>query len=154
MTLLKRHPILAGLIVMVVLLAGCGPFNPGYRQNNPVRLAVFQYEVEQRGYPDDLLLHFYRTEPRVKFQGQAENGGRTIWLFDLAAREYFDLLPPGRSYMYVQEIQFNPERTQATVEVYRGDTSGYQGHTLSLSRNADDTWQVTDDVAIADTPQN
>lgn len=149
MTLLMQRPRLVALAILAVMLVGCGPFNPSYRQNNPVRLAVFQYEVEQRGYPDDLLLHFYRTEPRVKFEGQAASGGRTIWLFDLAAREYFDLLPPGRTYLYVQEIQFNPDRTQATVDVYRGDTDGYQGHALSLTRAADDTWQVVDDVAIA-----
>jgi hypothetical protein len=149
-TSLKKYPWLAALAIMAMTLAGCGPFNPGYRQNNPVRLAVYQYEVAQRGHADDLLLHFYRTEPRIKFEGQSDNGGRTVWLFDLAAREYFDLLPPDRSYMYVQEIQFNPDRTQATVDVYRGDTTGYQGRTLTLALTANDTWQVADDVAIAE----
>jgi hypothetical protein len=131
-------------------VSACGLINSDYDENNTVRLAVYQYERRIRGKADDLVIHSLRTEPRVKFEGQAENGGRTVWLFDLAAREYFDLLPAGRTYMYIQTINYNSDRTTATVDVYRGDTTAYQGQTLTLERQATNGWQVVEDSVIAD----
>ena len=134
----------------VLSVSACGLISSDYDQNNAVRLAVYQYERQIRGKADDLVIHSLRTEPRIKFEGQAENSGRTVWLFDLAAREYFDLLPAGRTYMYIQTINYNSDRTTATVDVYRGDTTGYQGQTLTLKRQASNDWQVVEDSAIAD----
>jgi hypothetical protein len=147
------HYTLLGLVILLVL-GGCGPFSPDYDQNNEVRLAVYDYEVQNHGKPDDLVIHFYRTETKVLFEGQRENGGRTVWLFDLAAREYFDLLPDGRQYLYIQQIEFNNDRTGATVDIYRGDTSGYQGRTLTLVQKAGQAqaWQVVQEAAIARQP--
>jgi hypothetical protein len=147
-----RYLYLAIVAAIGLILGACGPFNPDFDQNNPVRLAVYGYEVETRGKPDDLIIHFARTEPKIKFEGQRENGGRTVWLFDLAAREYFDLLPEDRSYLYLQEIEFNGERNGAVVDVYRGDIEGYQGHTLTLERVGAQTWQVVQEAAIAGQP--
>ena len=141
------------LIIAVLALfsvSACSLIGSDYDQNNAVRLAAYQYERQIRGKTDDLVIHSLRTEPRIKFEGQAENGGRTVWLFDLAAREYFDLLPPGRSYMYIQTINYNNDRTAVTVDVYRGDSTGYQGQTLTLERQAANGWQVVEDSAIAD----
>jgi len=142
--------LLAGLLLAAQGCAFLG--SAEYRLNNPVRQAVYQFEREQRGKTDDLLIQFYRSEPRVKFEGQNENGGRTVWLFDLAAREYFDLLPPGKSYLYIQRPQYTTDFSQATVRVYRGDKSGYAGRALTLQRLDDDTWQVVEDRALA--PEN
>ena len=135
---------------VLLLVSACSLISSDYDQNNAVRLAVYQYERQIRGKVDDLVIHSLRTEPRVKFEGQAENGGRTVWLFDLAAREYFDLLPAGRTYMYIQTISYNSDRTKASVDVYRGDTTGYQGQTLTLERQATNGWQVVEDSVIAD----
>ena len=134
----------------LLLVSACGLVNSDYDQNNEVRLAVYQYERHIRGKADDLVIHSFRTEPRIKFVGQAVNGGRTVWLFELAAEEYFNLLPTGRSYLYIQKINYNSDRTEATVDVYRGDTTGYQGQTLTLQRQAASGWKVTGDSAIAD----
>lgn len=147
---LKQRLYLVIFTAALLSISACGPLSFDYDQNNAVRLAVYQYERQTRGKADDLVIHSLRTEPRIKFEGQADDGGRTVWLFELAAREYFDLLPAGRSYMYIQEIKFNGDRTAATVDVYRGDTTGYQGQTLTLERQATNGWQVVEDSAIAD----
>lgn len=141
--------LLAGLLLLAV--QGCAVFGGGeYQFNNPVRQAVYRFEREQRGKTDELLIQFYRTEPRVKFDGQNENGGRTVWLFDLAAREYFELLPSGKSYLYIQRPNYNADFSSAEVRVYRGDKAGYASRALTLQRldNAD-TWQVVDDRPLA-----
>jgi hypothetical protein len=146
-----KRPIYWVIVASALFSASaCSLIGSDYDQNNAVRLAVYQYERQIRGKTDDLVIHSLRTEPRIKFEGQAENGGRTVWLFDLAAREYFDLLPPDRSYMYIQTIGYNDDRTAATVDVYRGDSTGYQGQTLTLERQAGNGWQVVQDSAIAD----
>jgi hypothetical protein len=150
--LFKLQRDLIFLALLLVSMSGCSVLWPDYALNNQIRLAVYQHERAARGKADDLVIHFNRTEPRVKFEGQNENGGRTVWLFDLAAKEYFDLLPAGRTFLYVHAPQYNTERTQAAVEVYRGDSGGYQGRSLTLTRSADDTWQVINDAAIAETP--
>ena len=152
MNVLKPYLWLATLLTLAVLSTGCGPFNPLYQRNNQVRLAVYAYERQERGKSDDLVIYFYRTEPRVKFEGQMDNDGRTVWLFDLAAREYFELLPPGRSYMVIQQIEYDSQQTRATVDVYRGDTTGYRGRTLTLAHAADEGWQVVDDAVITAAP--
>ena len=147
----QKRPIYWVIIASALFsVSACGLIGSDSDQNNAVRLAVYQYERKIRGKTDDLVIHSIRTEPRIKFEGQAENDGRTIWLFDLAAREYFDLLPPGRSYMYIQTINYNSDRTAATVDVYRGDSTEYQGQTLTLEQQAANSWKVVEDSAIAD----
>jgi len=146
----KQLLYLAIFASLILSVSACGLIGSDYNQNNAVRLAAYQYERQIRGKADDLVIHSFRTEPRIKFEGQAENGGRTVWLFELAAREYFDLLPTGRTYMYIQEINYNADRTAATVDIYRGDKAGYQGQTLTLLRQTSSDWQVVEDSATAD----
>jgi len=141
----KRTIVAALLLALLPTLAACGWLSPESAHNNPVRLAVYRYERAARGKTDDLAISFNRTELRVKFEGQNENGGRTVWLFDLAAKEYFSLLPPGRTFLYIQPVQYNADYTAATVRVYRGDKSGYQGRELELKVNNNGEWAVTGD---------
>ena len=143
-----RYISVAILAIILVLNVGCAAFNPQSAMKNQVRLAVYEYEREARGLANDLVIHFQRTEPKIKFEGQNQNGGRTVWLFTLAAKEYFDLLPPERTYLYIQQIEFNDDLTQAIVPVYRGDGAGYAGRTLTLAQGADGVWSVTDEEAI------
>jgi hypothetical protein len=138
------------LIFIILLLPGvaCGTVNPEYQLNNEVRQAVYAYERETRGPVKDLVIHFRRDEPRVRFAGQNQNGGHSVWLYPAGAEEYFSSRPQTAAYLYIQEIQYNPDHRSATVKVYRGDGSGYQGWQLTVTREADGHWAVTEAVKI------
>jgi len=138
------------LIFIVLLLPGvaCGIVNPEYQLNNAIRQVVYAYERETRGPVKDLVIHFRRDESRVRFVGQNQNGGHSVWLYPAGAEEYFSTRPQTAAYLYIQEIQFNEDRSSATVKVYRGDGSGYQGWQLTVTREAGGQWAVTDEVKI------
>ncbi|MBN1994274.1 MAG: hypothetical protein JW953_16370 [Anaerolineae bacterium] len=123
----------------------CGFVNARYETNNEVRLAVYQYERETRGPTDDLVLDFERDEPRLRFEGQAENGGRTVWLYRLGAKEFFALRPPEKTYLYLQNIAYNDDRSMATVTVFRGNGAGYEERELTLQRDPTGHWSVIKD---------
>jgi hypothetical protein len=138
----------AGIFLLLLLpMLACGYINPVYEDNNEVRLAVYTYEQEVRGKTDDLVIDFQRSEPRVLFPGQNENGGRTVWLYRLGAREFFALRPPEKTYLYIQSIDYNKDQTIATVTHFRGDGSSFQGRQLTLEKNVDG-WTVTQDIEI------
>jgi hypothetical protein len=128
-------------------MLACGYVNPVYQANNEVRLAVYEYEQAVRGKTDDLVIDFQRNEPRILFAGQNENGGRTVWLYRLGAREFFALRTPEKTYLYIQNIAYNNNHSSATVTVFRGDGSSYQGRHLTLEKSSEQ-WLVTQDVEI------
>ena len=139
---------LVGILLLLALPAlACGIINPRYQLNNEVRLAVYEYEREMRGPVDDLVIDFQRDEPRIKFERQNENGGRTVWLYQLGAKEFFALRPPEKTYLYIQKIEYNNDRS-ATVNVFRGDGRGYEGRQLILARDENDHWSVVNEVEI------
>jgi hypothetical protein len=138
------------LLILTLPAMACGLFNSGYYRNNDVRLAIYQYEREQRGPVDELVIAFNRDEPRIKFEGQNENGGRTVWLQDLAAKEFFDLRRPDSTFLYIQNIEYFDDYRQAVVTVYRGDGASYEGRELMLTSNEDGRWTVTDEVTVDD----
>ena len=142
------------LIFIVLLLPGvaCGVINPEYQLNNEVRQAVYAYERETHGPVKDLVIHFRRDEPRVRFVGQDQNGGHSVWLYPAGAEEYFSTRPQTATYLYIQEIQYNQDHRSATVKVYRGDGLGYQGWQLTVTREADGPWVVTDEVELKGDP--
>jgi hypothetical protein len=140
------------LLALTLPAIACGLFNPLYNRNNEIRLAVYDYERAQRGPVDELVLAFNRDEPRVKFEGQNENGGRTVWLQDLAAREFFDLRRPDSTFLYIQNIDYLDDYRQAMVTVYRGDGVSYEGRELTLISNDDGQWTVTGEVLLNDSP--
>ena len=140
------------LLALALPVLACGLFNPLYYRNNEVRLAVYDYELAQRGPVDELVLAFNRDEPRVKFAGQHENGGRTVWLQDLAAREFFDLRQPDKTFLYIEEIDYLDDYRQAAVTVYRGDGRSYAGRELTLILNDEGQWTVTGEVLLAEGP--
>ena len=141
----------AGILILLLLpILACGYINPVYQTNNEVRLAVYNYEREVRGKTDDLVIDFQRNEPRILFTGQDEDGGRTVWLYRMGAREFFALRPPEKTYLYIQNIDYNDDYTTATVTIYRGDGSSYQGRQLTLEKGAGG-WQVTGDIEIETT---
>jgi len=135
------------LILLLLPMLACGYVNPVYQTNNEVRLAVYEYERAVRGKTDDLVIDFQRNEPRILFAGQNEDGGRTVWLYRLGAREFFALRPPGKTYLYLQNIAYNNDYSSATVTVFRGDGSSYQGRHLTLGKNSEQ-WLVAQDVEI------
>ncbi|MEW5959483.1 MAG: hypothetical protein AB1801_17300 [Chloroflexota bacterium] len=140
------------LILTICLLPAiaCGLSNPQYRLNNQVRQAVYDYERREGGPVDDLVISFKREEPRTKFLGQNEQGGRTIWLENLGAGEYFALRSPQTTYLYLQAIDFSDDRATARVTVYRGDGRGYTGRWLTLTQAGTGQWAVTGDAPIPD----
>ncbi|MCK6624204.1 MAG: hypothetical protein L6R45_03390 [Anaerolineae bacterium] len=119
-----------------------------FLRNNEVRQAVFAYERAKRGPVKDLVIHFRRDEPRIRFDGQNQNGGHTVWLYPAGGQEYFATRPQTANYLYIQEIQFSEDQQIATVNVYRGDGSGYQGRQLTVTRQGTDQWMVTDEVEL------
>jgi hypothetical protein len=142
------RPCLFLILIALLPVLACGAINPQYQLNNQVRQAVFAYEKVTRGLAKDLVIHFRRDEPRVKFEGQNQNGGHSVWLYPAGAEEYFATRPQQASYLYIQEIQYNENQSAATVNVYRGDGAGYQGWQLTLTRDASGRWSVTEEVKI------
>lgn len=138
------------LIYLVLLLPGiaCGLINPEYQLNNEVRQAVYAYERETRGPVKDLVIHFGGDEPRVRFVGQNQKGGHSVWLYPAGAEEYFSTRPQTATYLYIQEIQYSQDQHSATVKVYRGDGLGYQGWQLTVIREVGGGWAVTDEGEI------
>ena len=138
------------LIVLftLLILPACGAMNPRYQTNNQVRLAVYEYERKVRGPADDLVIDFQRDEPRIKFEGQNDNGGRTVWLYRAGAKEFFALRPPDSTYLYIQNIEYADNYRTATVKVFRGDGHGFKGRQLTLKLGNDGHWAVTTDVEI------
>jgi hypothetical protein len=136
------------LLILTFPILACGLFSLQYRRNNEVRLAVYEYERGQRGPVDELVIAFNRNEPRIKFEGQNENGGRTVWLDEFAAREFFDLRRPDRSFLYVEKIEYLDNNQQAAVTVYRGDGNSYEGRILNLETNEAGQWIVTDEAIV------
>jgi hypothetical protein len=146
LTIVSRFRLVGILLLLALPALACGITNPWHQLNNEVRLAVYEYEREMRGPVDDLVIDFQRDEPRIKFEGQSENGGRTIWLYRLGAKEFFALRPPEDTYLYIQKIEYNNDRSAATVEVFRGDGQGYEGRQLTLARDENDHWSVINEI--------
>lgn len=144
----SKFRLLLGLSLLLLPALACGLVNPQYRLKNEVRLAVYDYERQVRGPVDDLVIYFKRNEPRVKFEGQFETGGRTVWLYDLGVADYFALRSPQETYLYIQAIEFSADYQTATATVYRGDGDDYTGRRLTLSRGQDETWTVTKETLI------
>ncbi len=136
------------LFILTLPALACVVTNQQYLLNNKIRLAVYEYEQEMRGPVKDLVIDFRRDEPRIKFKGQNQNGGHTVWLHRIGAREYFATRPQQASYLYIQEIKYNNDYTISTVEVYRGDGTGYRRRQLSLTRVETGGWVVSNDVEI------
>ena len=146
----RRYRLVIISMILILPLLACGLINPHYRLNNDVRLAVYEYEREVRGPVDDLVIDFKRDEPRLRFDGQNENGGHTIWLYNLGVREYFTLRPQQATYLYIQAIEFSDDFKTATATVYRGDGAGFAGRWLTLAKEEGKQWVVTDDVGMTD----
>ena len=51
-----------------------------------------------------------------------------------------------QTYLYIQEIHYGEGQNVATIKVYRGDGTGYQGWQLTLTREASVQWAVTGEV--------
>ncbi len=136
------------LFILMLPTLACVATNQQYLLNNEIRLAVYEYEQERRGSVKDLVIDFRRDEPHIKFEGQNQNGGHTVWLHRIGAREYFDTRPQPASYLYIQEIKYNNNYTTSTVEVYRSDDAGYRKRKLSLTRVETGGWVVSNDVEI------
>jgi hypothetical protein len=136
------------LLIGLLLPLACGVVSQQYQLNNEVRLAIYEYERKAHGPVDDLIIHFNRDEPRIHFEGQNQNGGRTVWLPSLDAEGYFDVQPPERTYLYIREIEYNEDRSAAAVKVYQGDGKGYQGWQLTLVKDKDNRWEVKDEIEI------
>jgi hypothetical protein len=146
----RQLRLLLFLLMLTLPVLACGLLSPQYRRNNEVRLAVYEYERAQRGPVDELIIAFNRNEPRIKFEGQNENGGRTVWLDEFAAREFFELRRPDRSFLYVEQIEYFDNNLQATVTVYRGDGNSYEGRNLTLKRNEAGQWIVIGEAIVQD----
>ena len=148
--LLSKSRLVLILAILLLPTIACGLSNPQYRLNNEVRQAVYEYERQVRGPVNDLVINFQREEPRTQFPGQNENGGRTIWLYNLGAGEYFAQRDPQTSYLYLQTINFGQDDATATVILYRGDGRGYTGRRLTLRQDQAGAWAVTADAPIPD----
>lgn len=150
----SRSRLLLFLSLFLLPTIACGLVNTQYRSNNEIRLAIYQYERRERDSVDDLVIYFKRDEPRVRFEGQNAQGGRTIWLYNLGAEEYFALRSPEATYLFIQSIDYSENRNAATVSVYRGNGGSYTGRRLTLVRDDNGGWAVTDETLIPGTASN
>ena len=138
------------LVALMLPALACGLSSPRAELNNQVRLAVFEYARQVYGPVDDLVIHFNRSDPRIKFEQQHQDGGRTIWLYQAGAREYFSVRPPEATYLYIQDINYDDQRTTATTNIYLGNGTAYQGRQLTLVKDEQDRWVVQDDIKLND----
>lgn len=145
----RLYPFLMLAALMLPALA-CGLSSPRAELNNQVRLAVFEYARQEYGPVDDLVIHFDRNDPRIKFEQQHQDHGRTVWLYRAGAREYFSVRPPEATYLYIQDIDYNDERTTATTSIYLGNGTAYQGRQLTLVKEKEDRWVVQEDIELGD----
>lgn len=138
------------LAALMLPALACGLSSPRAELNNQVRLAVFEYVRQEYGPVDDLVIHFDRNDPRIRFEQQHQDRGRTVWLYQAGAREYFSVRPPEATYLYIQDIDYNDQRTIATTNIYRGNGTAYQGRQLTLVQEAPDHWVVQEDIELSD----
>lgn len=143
-----RRLCLLSLVILLLPAIACGLVDPQFELNNEVRLAVFEYEKEMRGQAKDLVIHFRRDEPRVKFEGQHQNGGHTVWLYPAGGEEYFASRPQAATYLYIQEITYNDDQRIATVNIYRGNGAGYRGWQLTVTKDPANRWSVTAEAEL------
>jgi hypothetical protein len=145
----RLYPFFILLAFMLPALA-CGLSSPRAELNNQVRLAVSEYARQAYGPVDDLVIHFDRGDPRIKFEQQHQDRGRTVWLYRAGAREYFSVRPPEATYLYIQDINYNDQRTAAAASIYLGDGTVYQGRQLTLVKEGQDLWVVREDIELND----
>lgn len=145
----RLYPFFVLLALMLPALA-CGLSSPRAELNNQVRLAVFEYARQTYGPVDDLVIDFDRGDPRIKFEQQHRDRGRTVWLYRAGAREYFSVRPPQATYLYIQDITYNDQRTTATTSIYLGNGTAYRGRRLTLVKEEQGRWMVREDVELSD----
>jgi hypothetical protein len=139
----------AAALVALLAVSACASWWDS--ESDAVRRAVVAYELDERGTSvDDLVV---RLSPR-EFRADFGHGARMVWLVSTALErqyregEYFRHRDPGRSYLFIQDVRFDNQRTQAVVRVVRYEGSGEpRSRDLTLYKK-DTVWEVTAETPI------
>jgi hypothetical protein len=146
-TVAVRLARVAALMLLLAVSACAGWWDS---ESDAVRRAVVAYELDERGTRvDDLIVRLSPNEFRADFG----HGARMVWLVSSTLErqyregEYFEFHDPQRSYLFIQEVRYDSQRTQATVRVVVYQGSGEpQGKDLTVDKK-DAAWEVTSETA-------
>lgn len=142
---------LAGLLALIAVLAVSGCASWWDSENDAVRRAVISYELDERGMAvDDLMVRLSPGEFRADFG----HGSRMVWLVSNVLErpyregEYFRLRDPERSYLFIQDVHYDSQHSQATVRAVLYDGRGEPAtKDLTLHRK-DTTWEVASEALV------
>jgi hypothetical protein len=144
-----RVALLVVTLVLAVVLPACSAW--GESDSDAVRRAVIAHELDEPGVQvDDLII---RLSPR-EFRADFGRGPRIVWLVSSAYErpyregEYFRLRDPELSYLFVQDVTFDPPRTWATVGVHFYAGSGKPTSKEVSLHKENEHWRVTSERAL------
>jgi hypothetical protein len=142
----KRMPRSRAVSVTCVLLfalSACTVW--GESESDAVRRAVVAHELDERGVQvDDLII---RLSPG-DFRADSGHGTKIVWLVSPGYQrqyregEYFRVRDPDRSYLFVQDIDYDEFHDQATVGVVlRLESGELTSKEINLHKEGN-AWQV------------
>jgi hypothetical protein len=142
---------LAGLAGLVVVLAASGCSSWWDSENDVVRRAVISHELDEQGLTvDDLIVRLSPGEFRADFG----HGSRMVWLVSNALErpyregEYFRLRNPKRSYLFIQDVHYDSQRSQAAVRAVLYDGGGEPATKDLTLHKKDATWEVASEGVV------
>ncbi len=141
----------AGLAALFVVLAVSGCSSWWDSENDAVRRAVVSHELDEQGIAvDDLIVRLSPSEFRADFG----HGSRMVWLVSNALErpyregEYFSQRDPGRSYLFIQDVRYDSEHSQAMVRVeLYGGSGDPVAKDLTLLRTGT-RWEVASETPV------
>jgi hypothetical protein len=89
-----------------------------------------------------------------EFRADFGHGSRMVWLvssvFERPYREgeYFRLRDPGRSYLFIQDVQYDGQRSQATVRVVLYEGGGEPASKDLTLYKKGSVWEVASEETV------
>jgi hypothetical protein len=136
-------------LILLLTVSACAAWWDS--ENDAVRRAVVAYELDERETSvDDLIVRLSPGEFRADFG----HGARMVWLVSSTLErqyregEYFEFHDPERSYLFIQDVRYDSQRTQATVRVVVYEGSGPPRSKDITVYKKDTAWEVMSEEAV------
>jgi hypothetical protein len=136
-------------LILLLAVSACAAWWDS--ESDAVRRAVVAHELEKRGTSvDDLIVRLSPNEFRADFG----HGAKMVWLVSSTLErqyregEYFEFHDPERSYLFIQDVRYDSQRTQATVRVVVYEGSGAPRSKDLTVHKKDTAWQVVSETAV------